>query len=378
MSDKTMNLTKYLLIVFISVINGSNCMVPMKDFFPYGTNVNDTDIRNDNDGGLDDGSSHPIQLRQSFRFFNTDYTRLWVNINGGVSFNGPISDYTPNCTALNRGMSMITPFWADIDLESPGRGSLTYGQTNDEYVLNQALDDIKKAKHEISSLEWAFIATWVDVPYYKDSDCRTSLKNTFQMALVTDGPHSFAIFKYNRMEWTTGSYSGAPDCSGLGGKPARAGFDNGRGQMSIIEGSCKNNILNVVDFGLTPGKFVFRVDEDEITSIGSSTLAVITNTNTATHPSATQQPTTPLTEFRRRFITLENNLNDIKTKLLSDCRKMDSRPVLARECYEEVVAIMDLELELNTTRTLDELILVERSYEQIVIKVDRIEKDLNE
>ena len=88
--------------------------------------------------------------------------------------------------------------------------------------------------------------------------------------------------------------------------------------------------------------------------------------------------TTPLTEFHRRFNTLENNLKEIKSRLLSDCEKMDSRPVLAKECYEEVETIIDLEVELKTTRVLDELTLVERQLEQIVIKVDRIEKDLNE
>ena len=62
MSEKTMNSTKYLLIIFfITVINGSNSMVPMVDFFLHGPNVSDTDIRNDYMLNLDDGSSHPIQ-----------------------------------------------------------------------------------------------------------------------------------------------------------------------------------------------------------------------------------------------------------------------------------------------------------------------------
>ena len=113
-------------------------------------------------------------------------------------------------------------------------------------------------------------------------------------------------------------------------------------------------------------------------------------TTTRYYPSSTNSPTTyrtlstrngrttPITEFQRRFNTLENNLKDIKSRLLSDCEKMDSRPVLAKECYEEVETIIDLEVELKTTRVLDELTLVERQIEQIIIKVDRIEKDLNE
>ena len=44
--------------------------------------------------------------------------------------------------------------------------------------------------------------------------------NTFQAILVTNGRHSFAIFNYNLIMWTTGTASGGSE-DGLGGTPAQ-------------------------------------------------------------------------------------------------------------------------------------------------------------
>ena len=45
--------------------------------------------------------------------------------------------------------------------------------------------------------------------------------NTFQAVLVTNGRHSFAIFNYNLIVWTTGTASGGTQAEGLGGTPAQ-------------------------------------------------------------------------------------------------------------------------------------------------------------
>ena len=46
-------------------------------------------------------------------------------------------------------------------------------------------------------------------------------RNTFQEILITNGQHSFTIFNYGDMEWTTGTASGGDAESGLGGTPAQ-------------------------------------------------------------------------------------------------------------------------------------------------------------
>lgn len=45
-------------------------------------------------------------------------------------------------------------------------------------------------------------------------------RNTFQAVLITNGRHSFVIFNYGKITWTTGTASGGND-AGLGGTPAQ-------------------------------------------------------------------------------------------------------------------------------------------------------------
>lgn len=45
--------------------------------------------------------------------------------------------------------------------------------------------------------------------------------NTFQVVLITDEKHSFAMFNYGRLRWTTGTMSGGNPATGLGGIAAQ-------------------------------------------------------------------------------------------------------------------------------------------------------------
>lgn len=46
-------------------------------------------------------------------------------------------------------------------------------------------------------------------------------RNTFQEILITNGQHSFTIFNYKNITWTTGTASGGNRNTGLGGTPAQ-------------------------------------------------------------------------------------------------------------------------------------------------------------
>ncbi|XP_021965748.1 protein mesh [Folsomia candida] len=90
-------------------------------------------------------------------------------------------------------------------------------------------------------------------------------RNTFQLALTTDGFHSFAIFYYNNITWTTGHASNGNPCTGLGGQPAKAGFDYGDGStFYTIPTSCSADVINVTETSnvASPGKWVFRIDNE--------------------------------------------------------------------------------------------------------------------
>ena len=148
----------------------------------------------------DDGSSPEFNIGFSLNFFGQNYSTLYVNNNGNVTFGGSLSSFTPE--PFGSGSSpypIIAPFWADVDTRAGG--GVYYSATEDR-----------------------FIATWHNVGYYSNHNDKT---NDFQLILINrddTGAGNFDIeFRYNRIEWTTGDASGGSN--GFGGTPAQAGYD---------------------------------------------------------------------------------------------------------------------------------------------------------
>ena len=158
----------------------------------------------------DDGSSSLLNLPFDINFFGNVYHNFWVNNNGNITFEGPVSAYTPNPFPVSSN-PMIAPFWGDVDTRCGSCGSVFVGAPNSSTVM----------------------VTWNNVGYYPAD---SSLTNNFQLILHDQGSGNFDIdFRYDRLEWTTGDASGG--IGGLGGIPAQAGFDAG----------------NFVDFFTLPG-----------------------------------------------------------------------------------------------------------------------------
>jgi len=61
----------------------------------------------------DDGSTSAIPLPFSISFYQSSYSSLWVNNNGNVTFDGPLSTFTP--FGLSNTMTpIIAPVFADV------------------------------------------------------------------------------------------------------------------------------------------------------------------------------------------------------------------------------------------------------------------------
>ena len=91
---------------------------------------------------------------------------LQVNNNGVLSFDTPVSQFTPQSFPLGDGRMIIAPYWGDVDTQ--GTGMVWYRETSDPLLLTQARSDIRAAFVNQMFFEptTLFIATWDHVGYY--------------------------------------------------------------------------------------------------------------------------------------------------------------------------------------------------------------------
>ncbi|KAM8952476.1 sushi, nidogen and EGF-like domain-containing protein 1 isoform 2-T2 [Pelodytes ibericus] len=238
-----------------------HCLVPLSDFYPFGTKVGDSITRRQDDGG-----SGLLSISKAFTFFGDKHNGLYVNNNGVVSFLREVSQFTPVAFPISGDRRVVAAFWADVD--NRRGGDVFYRESEDPEFLTPATQDVHDYFPELSDFNatWVFIATWHRVTFYGGD--ATSPVNTFQIVLITDGRRSFTIFNYETIEWTTGRHaSSGGDSSGRGGIAAQAGFNAGDGWRYFnIPGSRTDDIAgiaNTTNVGI-PGRWVFRIDNNHV------------------------------------------------------------------------------------------------------------------
>ena len=177
-----------------------------------------------------------VPLGFTANFFGLTFTSAFINTNGNITFDAPLSTFTPfGLTATSR--KIIAPFFADVDTRNAASGVVTFG--------NGTVDG-----HN------AFGVNWINVGYF---DRHVDKLNSFQMILIDRSdiaPGDFDIeFNYDRIAWETGDASGGN--GGLGGSSAHAGFSNGTGNPgtsfefagsgvpgSLLDGNLATGLIN--------------------------------------------------------------------------------------------------------------------------------------
>lgn len=205
-------------------------------------------------GRTDDGSSGPVSIGFAFNFFGASYTQLYVNNNGNVTFDGPLSSFTPFGIATGV-QPIIAPFFADVDTRHRDSGVVTYGRGT---YQGQA----------------AFGVNWTNVGYYNAAANRL---NSFQLLLVDrsdlgQGNADF-YFNYDRILWESGAASGGSN--GRGGLSARAGWSNGDDRYTELVGSGINGAFldggpNALRAGSNigeAGRFLFEVRSGTVVEV---------------------------------------------------------------------------------------------------------------
>lgn len=187
-----------------------NCLIPIDASFqvvPMPIAASPPDYRND------DGSSGQIILPFNFCFYGQTMTDCFINNNGNISFGASYGTFTANPFPDPTVISMIAPFWGDVDTRNPLSGLVYYKITPTYMVIH-----------------------WQTVDYF-DSDpvlnpTHASLLNDFQL-IITNGldpilPSGNNVsFCYGDMQWTTGDASNG--VNGFGGSAATVGVNRGNG-----------------------------------------------------------------------------------------------------------------------------------------------------
>ena len=171
-------------------------------------------------GATDDGSSPQTPLGFTLDYFGTDYTSVYVNENGDLTFTGPLSSYTPSGIGTV-GTDIIAPFFADANSDNGG-GITLYGATTFEGYS-------------------AFVAEWPGVDCYTDDGTASDVDNDFEVILINRpdlGVGDFQIeYNYDQVQWDAGEASdgttSAPECqSTVNNDAAVVGFSNTSGSKS--------------------------------------------------------------------------------------------------------------------------------------------------
>ena len=178
----------------------------------------------------DDNSTEALALPFSLDFLGSSYSEAYVSNNGYLTFDSPLTDYTPWPLA-DSSNAIIAPFFADVDTRNPASALVTYGSSPDGKT---------------------FCVNWVGVGYY---DSHMDKVNSFQLLLVDRGEVAAGdfdiVFNYGPLNWETGDFSGG--VGGIGGTSARAGYSAGTGLPGTsyeLPGSGTSGAL--IDGGTSP------------------------------------------------------------------------------------------------------------------------------
>ncbi len=150
----------------------------------------DTGYGPDTIGASDDGSSAAIDLTPlaptGFQYYGADYTVVFVNTNGNLSFGAINGSYTP---VIPGDVPLIAGLWADVDTTGGGQPA-----HNDVLWFTDAT---------------RLIATWHLVGHYPHAN---DLENSFQIVLTARPDRAAGDFdvelRYGQCQWHGTTTSG--------------------------------------------------------------------------------------------------------------------------------------------------------------------------
>ncbi|MEO9576424.1 MAG: Hint domain-containing protein [Tateyamaria sp.] len=190
----------------------------------------------------------PVFGDDGLKFFGEQYTEMWVNSNGLLTFESPNTSYQPEgLSGLDQ--PAIAPFWSDVDIDKGG--------------------DIH---WDVDPDAGTVTITWEDVtPYTGSTDT-----NSFQVVLSSDGGSDFSIeFIYEELSWVDGGFGVATagvtdggiedfDVPGVGDADAVAGWVDG-----VLGGGSEDaGIFSISVTDGTPSMPIDGTAHDDVIGVG--------------------------------------------------------------------------------------------------------------
>ncbi len=153
----------------------------------YGFGRGDSGFLSPNEGG-----SVNYSLGFAFRYLNTTYTNIEVNVNGFVLLDSSafVSVYTNTFSTNSSGY-----------VYTRAVNSSVAGGASDLATVSQLVRSTYPVNYTWFTASNAFVVTWAGVSLASSA----SQINTFQLALVTDMSNSFLVFYYVRTDSTSQS-----------------------------------------------------------------------------------------------------------------------------------------------------------------------------
>ncbi|XP_065308786.1 nidogen-like [Dermacentor albipictus] len=239
-----------LFLLFV----GSVKSLSEADLFPYGVNQ-DQSLPRENDI-----SSAEVQLSTPITFYGTEYSTLYVNDNGIVSFLTEVPSFFSAPFPLT--YPIMAPLYSDVDTRSAGR--VFYRETQEPSLLArfEQLVGTNFAAGASFRARSLFVATWDGVGHYERKADR---RNTFQLVVGSEPGRAYALLLYPHagVQWVLAD----PKSPGHPDAKAQAGFMAGDGRrFTALRGSGTDHVVNLDKMSNTavPGQWLYHISGSEV------------------------------------------------------------------------------------------------------------------
>ncbi|XP_078491511.1 nidogen-2-like [Ciona intestinalis] len=201
-------------------------------------------------------SSKKVDLIIPAKFYDTEYSSLWVNTDGFISFETDSSDVSNDDFPFKE--ALLAPYMANLDTTHVG--AVYYQEHMSSDILSRATADVRRAFPVAAATftaESVFVVTWNQVEGRSlEGDVATF---TFQAILVSNGMDTYAIFLYPQKGMAVLREGVRPKSTVF---KARAGFNQGNDDRYLE----MYPVDSLIDFRNTwnNGEWIFQVGGDGV------------------------------------------------------------------------------------------------------------------